>query len=153
MLVLPFSDIAVEIVEDSPFATSDNLFNEEKIFIKREWSEIRLKTYILGRCAAHRALQTLQKEVAAVGKKKRYKGIGVDIEDQTTILSKKEYSLFCTPQEIACIDKKEFSPIDIFSRKEAILKAYYTAYSKLCNWIDIDTINVSKICMLKKILL
>ena len=48
MLVLPFSDIAVEIVEDSPFATSDNLFNEEKIFIKREWSEIRLKTYILG---------------------------------------------------------------------------------------------------------
>ena len=32
MLVLPFSDIAVEIVEDSPFATSDNLFNEEKIF-------------------------------------------------------------------------------------------------------------------------
>lgn len=33
MLVLPFSDIAVEIVEDSPFATSDNLFNEEKIFI------------------------------------------------------------------------------------------------------------------------
>ena len=123
MLVLPFSDIAVEIVEDSPFATSDNLFNEEKIFIKREWSEIRLKTYILGRCAAHRALQTLQKEivpilkgrdgepiwpfdivgsishkdaiaVAAVGKKKRYKGIGVDIEDQTTILSKKEYSLF-----------------------------------------------------------
>ncbi|MCS3127473.1 4'-phosphopantetheinyl transferase superfamily protein [Bacteroides ovatus] len=94
--------------------------------------------------------------VAAVGKKKRYKGIGVDIEDQTTILSKKEYSLFCTPQEIACIDKKEFSPIDIFSRKEAILKAYYTAYSKLCNWIDIDTINVSKasnvtiICMLKK---
>ena len=83
-------------------------------------------------------------------------GIGVDIEDQTTILSKKEYSLFCTPQEIACIDKKEFSPIDIFSRKEAILKAYYTAYSKLCNWIDIDTINVSKasnvtiICMLKK---
>ena len=185
MLVLPFSDIAVEIVEDSPFATSDNLFNEEKIFIKREWSEIRLKTYILGRCAAHRALQTLQKEivpilkgrdgepiwpfdivgsishkdaiaVAAVGKKKRYKGIGVDIEDQTTILSKKEYSLFCTPQEIACIDKKEFSPIDIFSRKEAILKAYYTAYSKLCNWIDIDTINVSKasnvtiICMLKK---
>lgn len=46
MLVLPFSDIAVEIVEDSPFATSDNLFNEEKIFIKREWSEIRLKTYI-----------------------------------------------------------------------------------------------------------
>ena len=30
-------------------------FNEEKIFIKREWSEIRLKTYILGRCAAHRA--------------------------------------------------------------------------------------------------
>ena len=44
MLVLPFSDIAVEIVEDSPFATSDNLFNEEKIFIKREWSEIRLKT-------------------------------------------------------------------------------------------------------------
>lgn len=47
MLVLPFSDIAVEIVEDSPFATSDNLFNEEKIFIKREWSEIRLKTYIL----------------------------------------------------------------------------------------------------------
>lgn len=133
----------------------------------------------------HRALQTLQKEivpilkgrdgepiwpfdivgsishkdaiaVAAVGKKKRYKGIGVDIEDQTTILSKKEYSLFCTPQEIACIDKKEFSPIDIFSRKEAILKAYYTAYSKLCNWIDIDTINVSKasnvtiICMLKK---
>ena len=41
MLVLPFSDIAVEIVEDSPFATSDNLFNEEKIFIKREWSEIR----------------------------------------------------------------------------------------------------------------
>ena len=34
MLVLPFSDIAVEIVEDSPFATSDNLFNEEKIFIK-----------------------------------------------------------------------------------------------------------------------
>lgn len=33
---------------------------------------------------------------------------------------------------------------------------YYTAYSKLCNWIDIDTINVSKasnvtiICMLKK---
>lgn len=43
MLVLPFSDIAVEIVEDSPFATSDNLFNEEKIFIKREWSEIRLK--------------------------------------------------------------------------------------------------------------
>lgn len=58
-----------------------------------------------------------------------------------------------------CIDKKEFSPIDIFSRKEAILKAYYTAYSKLCNWIDIDTINVSKasnvtiICMLKKILL
>lgn len=185
MLVLPFSDIAVEIVEDSPFATSDNLFNEEKIFIKREWSEIRLKTYILGRCAAHRALQTLQKEivpilkgrdgepiwpfdivgsishkdaiaVAAVGKKKRYKGIGVDIEDQTTILSKKEYSLFCTPQEIACIDKKEFSPIDIFSRKEAILKAYCTAYSKLCNWIDIDTINVSKasnvtiICMLKK---
>ena len=64
MLVLPFSDIAVEIVEDSPFATSDNLFNEEKIFIKREWSEIRLKTYILGRCAAHRALQTLQKEQA-----------------------------------------------------------------------------------------
>ena len=45
MLVLPFSDIAAEIVEDSPFATSDNLFNEEKIFIKREWSEIRLKTY------------------------------------------------------------------------------------------------------------
>ena len=72
---------------------------------------------------SHRALQTLQKEivpilkgrdgepiwpfdivgsishkdaiaVAAVGKKKRYKGIGVDIEDQTTILSKKEYSLF-----------------------------------------------------------
>ncbi|MCS2342025.1 4'-phosphopantetheinyl transferase superfamily protein [Phocaeicola vulgatus] len=47
----------------------------------------------------------------------------------------------------------------MFSRKEAILKAYYTAYSKLCNWIDIDTINVSKasnvtiICMLKKILL
>ncbi|MCS2291630.1 4'-phosphopantetheinyl transferase superfamily protein [Bacteroides ovatus] len=44
----------------------------------------------------------------------------------------------------------------MFSRKEAILKAYYTAYSKLCNWIDIDTINVSKasnvtiICMLKK---
>ena len=37
MLVLPFSDIAVEIVEDSPFATSDNLFNEEKIFIKREY--------------------------------------------------------------------------------------------------------------------
>lgn len=36
MLVLPFSDIAVEIVEDSPFATSDNLFNEEKIFIKRD---------------------------------------------------------------------------------------------------------------------
>ena len=33
MLVLPFSDIAVEIVEDSPFATSDNLFNEEKIFL------------------------------------------------------------------------------------------------------------------------
>lgn len=185
MLVLPFSDIAVEIVEDSPFATSDNLFNEEKIFIKREWSEIRLKTYILGRCAAHRALQTLQKEivpilkgrdgepiwpfdivgsishkdaiaVAAVGKKKRYKGIGIDIEDQTAILSKKEYSLFCTPKEIACIDKKEFSPIDIFSRKEAILKAYYTAYNKLCNWIDIDTTNVSKasnvtiICMLKK---
>lgn len=160
-------------------------FNEEKIFIKREWSEIRLKTYILGRCAAHRALQTLQKEivpilkgrdgepiwpfdivgsishkdaiaVAAVGKKKRYKGIGIDIEDQTAILSKKEYSLFCTPKEIACIDKKEFSPIDIFSRKEAILKAYYTAYNKLCNWIDIDTTNVSKasnvtiICMLKK---
>ena len=59
-------------------------------------------------------------------------------------------------KEIACIDKKEFSPIDIFSRKEAILKAYYTAYNKLCNWIDIDTTNVSKasnvtiICMLKK---
>lgn len=94
--------------------------------------------------------------VAAVGKKKRYKGIGIDIEDQTAILSKKEYSLFCTPKEIACIDKKEFSPIDIFSRKEAILKAYYTAYNKLCNWIDIDTTNVSKasnvtiICMLKK---
>ena len=66
MLVLPFSDIAVEIVEDSPFATSDNLFNEEKIFIKREWSEIRLKTYILGRCAAHRALQTLQKEIVPI---------------------------------------------------------------------------------------
>lgn len=185
MLVLPFSDIAVEIVEDSPFATSDNLFNEEKIFIKREWSEIRLKTYILGRCAAHRALQTLQKEivpilkgrdgepiwpfdivgsishkdaiaVAAVGKKKRYKGIGVDIEDQTMILSKKEYSLFCTPKEMECIDKKKISPIDIFSRKEAIIKAYYTTYNKLYNWIDIDTINVSKasnvtiICMLKK---
>ena len=66
---------------------------------------------------------------------------------------------FSTPKEIACIDKKEFSPIDIFSRKEAILKAYYTAYNKLCNWIDIDTTNVSKasnvtiICMLKKILL
>ena len=126
MLVLPFSDIAVEIVEDSPFATSDNLFNEEKIFIKREWSEIRLKTYILGRCAAHRDLQTeivpilkgrdgepiwpfdivgsiSHKDaiaVAAVGKKKRYKGIGVDIEDQTTILSKKEYSLFLyTPRD------------------------------------------------------
>lgn len=28
MLVLPFSDIAVEIVEDSPFATSDNLFRD-----------------------------------------------------------------------------------------------------------------------------
>ena len=28
MLVLPFSDIAVEIVEDSPFATSDNLLKE-----------------------------------------------------------------------------------------------------------------------------
>ena len=49
MLVLPFSDIAVEIEEDSTFATSDNLFIEEKIFIKRELSEIRLKTYILGR--------------------------------------------------------------------------------------------------------
>lgn len=36
--------------------------------------------------------------VAAVGKKKRYKGIGVDIEDQTTILSKKEYSLFVHPK-------------------------------------------------------
>ncbi len=43
-----------------------------------------------------------------------------------------------------CIDKKEFSPIDIFSRKEAIIKAYYTTYNKLYNWIDIDTINVSK---------
>lgn len=173
MLVLPFSDIAVEIVEDNPFVTSANLFNEEKIFIKKEWSKIRLKTYILGRCAAHRALQILQKEivpilkgkdgepiwpfdlvgsishketiaVAAVGKKNRYKGIGIDIEDQTMILSKKEYSLFCTPKEMECIDKKKISPIDIFSRKEAILKAYYTAYSKLCNWIDIDTINVSK---------
>ena len=48
MLVLPFSDIAVEIVEDNPFVTSANLFNEEKIFIKKEWSKIRLKTYILG---------------------------------------------------------------------------------------------------------
>ena len=158
MLVLPFSDIAVEIVEDSPFATSDNLFNEEKIFIKREWSILKGRDGepiwpfdIVGSISHKDAIA-----VAAVGKKKRYKGIGVDIEDQTTILSKKEYSLFCTPQEIACIDKKEFSPIDIFSRKEAILKAYYTAYSKLCNWIDIDTINVSKasnvtiICMLKK---
>lgn len=63
---ITLSDIAVEIVEDSPFATSDNLFNEEKIFIKREWSEIRLKTYILGRCAAHRALQTLQKEIVPI---------------------------------------------------------------------------------------
>ena len=62
MLVLPFSDIAVEIVEDSPFATSDNLFNEEKIFIKREWSEIRLKTYILGRCAAHRACRLYKRK-------------------------------------------------------------------------------------------
>lgn len=40
MLVLPFSDIAVEIVEDSPFATSDNLFNEEKIFIKTSFPQL-----------------------------------------------------------------------------------------------------------------
>lgn len=83
MLVLPFSDIAVEIVEDSPFATSDNLFNEEKIFIKREWSEIRLKTYILGRCAAHRALQTLQKEIVPILKGRD----GVHIPEHTRSLS------------------------------------------------------------------
>lgn len=43
MLVLPFSDIAVEIVEDSPFATSDNLFNEEKYSLKENGLKYVLK--------------------------------------------------------------------------------------------------------------
>ena len=37
--------------------------------------------------------------VAAVGKKKRYKGIGVDIEDQTTILSKRNILFLYTPRD------------------------------------------------------
>lgn len=40
---ITLSDIAVEIVEDSPFATSDNLFNEEKYSLKENGLKYVLK--------------------------------------------------------------------------------------------------------------
>lgn len=43
MLVLPFSDIAVEIVEDSPFATSDNLLMRKKYSLKENGLKYVLK--------------------------------------------------------------------------------------------------------------
>lgn len=166
------SDMAVEIVEDSPFITIDDLLYEEKLLVRESWSEARLKTFVLGRCAAHCALKALKREVvpvlrgeggepiwpagivgsishkdriavAAVGRKEKYKGMGIDIEDLTIALSEKECSLFCTPAEMQGIRKKQKTPIDVFSCKEAILKAYYESFNKLCNWEDIDVMTLS----------
>ncbi|ERI85854.1 4'-phosphopantetheinyl transferase family protein, partial [Bacteroides pyogenes F0041] len=166
-------DMAVEMVEGTPFATGGFLFQEERTLVRDSWSEVRLKTFILGRCAAHSALLALKEKafpvlkgekgepiwagdmvgsishkdtvaVAAVGRKKKYKGIGIDIEDRTIALTEKEYALFCTPEEIRHIERKTFSPVDIFSRKEAVWKAYYVVAHAAYDWMDIDTIQVSE---------
>lgn len=165
-------DLAVEMMEYSPLITVDTLFQEEKWLMGESWSEARLRTFVLGRCAAHCALKALKREVvpvlrgekgepiwpagivgsishkdriavAAVGRKEKYKGMGIDIEDLTLTLSEKEYSLFCTPAEIQSIRKRQKTPIDVFSRKEAVLKAYYESFNKLYNWEDIDVIALS----------
>lgn len=170
LLISP--DLAVEMVEDDPFITIGTLLHEEKLLIGESWSEARLKTFVLGRYAAHCALKALKREVvpvlrgkkgepiwpagivgsishkdriavAAVGRKEKYKGMGVDIEDLMIALSEKEYSLFCTPTEIQSIRKRQKTPIELFSRKEAVLKAYYESFNKLYNWEDIDVISLS----------
>lgn len=164
--------MAVEMVEGTPFATGGILFQEERTLVGDSWSEARLKTFTLGRCAAHSALSALDEKavpvlkgekgepiwtrdivgsishkdavaVAAVGRKRRYKGIGIDIEDRTIALTEKEYALFCTPEEIRHIERKAFSPVDIFSRKEAVWKAFYVAAHTAYDCMEIDTIQVS----------
>lgn len=164
--------MAVEMVEGTPSATGGILFQEERALVRESWSEVRLKTFILGRCAAHSALSALEEKplpvlkgekgepiwagevvgsishkdtvaVAAVGRKRKYKGIGIDIEDRTITLTEKEYALFCTPEEIRHIERKAFSPVDIFSRKEAVWKAFYVAAHTAYDWMEIDTIRMS----------
>lgn len=169
--LLQLPGMAVEMVEDTSFATDRILFQEERMLVRSSWSEKRLKTFILGRYAAHSAMSSLDENVhpvlkgekgepiwagnlvgsishkdtvavAAVGRKKKYKGIGIDIEDRTITLTEKEYALFCTPEEIRRIEQKVLSPVDIFSCKEAIWKAYYIAAHVVYDWRDIDTMQV-----------
>lgn len=164
--------MAVEMVEGTPSTADGILFQEESALVWDSWSETRLQTFVLGRCAAHSALSALEEKVlpvlrgekgeplwqgevvgsishkdtvavAAVGRKKKYKGIGIDIEDRTIVLTEKEYALFCTPEEIRRIEKKAFSPVDIFSRKEAVWKAYYVAAYTMYDCMDIDTTRMS----------
>lgn len=146
-----------------------NIHPEEVQLISEEWSFGRKKTFIMGRMAAGKALSKCCKDrlpvkrglmneplwpesytgsishkenvaVAAVGSKRFFRGIGIDIEEMTIELTEKELSLFCCQREIKSILQHRISPIEVFSIKETFLKACFGAFGECPEWKDIDSV-------------
>ncbi|WP_329903572.1 4'-phosphopantetheinyl transferase family protein [Porphyromonas pogonae] len=168
---LPLSpSLSAILLADDFFPDMCDLAEGEKLIVQSSWSASRLKTFILGRIAARLALSRLKIEnksilkgqygepvwpahivgsishkeniaIAVVANKDDYLGVGVDIEDASIELSQKECLLFCTDNEIQNIRNQSQIPINIFSRKEAFFKAFFSAYHKLCDWKELDVLS------------
>ena len=165
LLTLP--DMSVCLIENNGSIDSNLLFETERSIIKSKWSDVRKRTFTMGRIAAHEAMRKIgitsfaiskgiyeeplwaegiigsisHKDdiaVAVVGHNINYKAIGIDIEDKTINLSEKECKLFCSLYELDSIYSEKDTPIGLFSKKEALFKAMYMAQNELYDFIDLN---------------